>query len=184
MEECDICLTKIKKRNKNKQEQSKKHKYFSNLIKDKYIIKNDETDKFKDIIQPYYDKHKKKLDDFTVRVVWKKDDVTKTKISVPSVIKMRRTYLFELSLVELPIMLKIPEYDYLDQYNKECVNDKVDEIVKLFISDLGDITFFHYMDQPLCRKRTRKFPEEDFGDFDYNWLPNCFRHINTQLYFK
>ena len=32
MEECDICLTKIKKRYKNKHEQSKKYKIFSNLI--------------------------------------------------------------------------------------------------------------------------------------------------------
>ena len=28
MDECDICLTKIKKQNKNKHQQSKKHKYF------------------------------------------------------------------------------------------------------------------------------------------------------------
>ena len=60
MEECNICPTKIKKkRNKNKHEQSKKHKYFSNLIMNKYILKNDEIDKFKDILQSYYDSHKK-----------------------------------------------------------------------------------------------------------------------------
>ena len=39
MEEYNICLTKIKKRNKNKHEQSKKHEYFSNLIINKYIVK-------------------------------------------------------------------------------------------------------------------------------------------------
>ena len=40
MEECNICLSKIKKQNKNKHEKSKKHKYFfSNLIINKYIIK-------------------------------------------------------------------------------------------------------------------------------------------------
>ena len=39
MEECNIRLTKIKKRNKNKHEQSKKHKYISNLIINKYIAK-------------------------------------------------------------------------------------------------------------------------------------------------
>ena len=32
MEECNICLTKIKQRNKNKHEQAEKQKYFSNLI--------------------------------------------------------------------------------------------------------------------------------------------------------
>ena len=43
------------------------------------------------------------------------------------------------------------------------------------------MTFFHYMDQPkstLCRK-LEKFIQEDFGDFDYNWLPNCFRHLSV-----
>ena len=70
MEECNICLTKIKKRNKNKHEQAKKHKYYSNLIVKKYMIKNDEIDKYKDIIQSYYGKHKKKFDDFTACVMW------------------------------------------------------------------------------------------------------------------
>ena len=49
------------------------------------------------------------------------------------------------------------------------------------------MTFSHYMAQPksmLCRKLIRKFVEEDFGDFDYNWLPKCFEYINTELYFK
>ena len=53
MEECNICLTKIKKRNKNKHEQSRKHKYFSNLIINKYIVRDDEIDNFKDFIQSY-----------------------------------------------------------------------------------------------------------------------------------
>ena len=94
---------------------------------------------------------------------------------------MRRTYSSELTVVELPIMLKIPAYDYLDQYNKECVIDKIDEIDIIFISDVDDITLFHYMEQPnsmLCRKLIGKFLEEKFGYFDYNWLPRCFRNIN------
>ena len=53
MEECNICLTKIKKRNYNKHEQSKKHKYFSNQIINKYVVRNPEIDKFKDIIQTF-----------------------------------------------------------------------------------------------------------------------------------
>ena len=53
MEECNICLSKIKKRNKNKHEQSNKHNFFSNLIIKKYIVENDEIDKFKDILQSY-----------------------------------------------------------------------------------------------------------------------------------
>ena len=59
MKECDICLSTIKKQNKNKHQQSKKHKYFlPNLIINKYIVRNEEIDKFKDILQSYYEEHK------------------------------------------------------------------------------------------------------------------------------
>ena len=71
--------------------------------------------------------------------------------------------------------------DYLDSfYNFD--NDFCDEINITFISDLKDKTFFLHMEQPrsmLCRKLERNFFEEHFGDFDYKWLPKCFRHINT-----
>ena len=53
MEECNISLTKRKKRSKDKHEQSKKHKFFSNLILNKYIVRNPEIDKFKDTLQSY-----------------------------------------------------------------------------------------------------------------------------------
>ena len=40
MYECEICLAKIKKRNKNKHEKSMKHRYFlSNMIVNKNIVK-------------------------------------------------------------------------------------------------------------------------------------------------
>ena len=40
MYECDICLAKIKKQNKNKHEKSMKHRYFlSNMIVIKYVVK-------------------------------------------------------------------------------------------------------------------------------------------------
>ena len=84
MEECNICLTKIKKRNKKKHELSKKHNRFSNLIINICIEKNDEIVKFKDILQSYYDKHKKKFDNFTVCVMWMKNGLVVNKISVPS----------------------------------------------------------------------------------------------------
>ena len=44
MEECNICLSKIKNKNEKKHERSKKHKYFSNLIINKYIVRNPEID--------------------------------------------------------------------------------------------------------------------------------------------
>ena len=58
MEECDICLTKNKKRNKNRYQESEKHKCFlSNMIINKFIVRNDEIRKFKEILQSYYDMH-------------------------------------------------------------------------------------------------------------------------------
>ena len=44
MEECNICQTKIKKRRKNKHEQSKEHRYFSNLTINKFNVRNSEID--------------------------------------------------------------------------------------------------------------------------------------------
>ena len=91
------------------------------------------------------------------------------KISVPSVVKVRKVDLFEPVMIDFPIMLKISAFDYLYHFSKECVNDEVDEIDIIFTSDIDDITFFHYKDQPktlLCRKLLRKFIGEDFGGFD------------------
>ena len=48
MYECSICLAIIKKRNKNKHQQSKKQKYFfSNMIVNKYNVKNNDINKIK-----------------------------------------------------------------------------------------------------------------------------------------
>ena len=177
MEECNSCLTKIKKRSKNKHEQSKKDKYFSSLIINKYILKNHEVDKFGDIIQSNYDKHKKNFDNFTVCVMWKKNDMLINKISIPSAITLEKQHLFSSSTFELPIVLKVPANDSLDQFDKECILDEVDEINIIFVSDLEDVSFNQYMIQPktmLCRRLIKIFVEENYGNSDYNWLPNCF----------
>ena len=47
MEECKICVTKRKKRNKNKHDQSVKQKYLSILIINKYKVRNSEFNKLK-----------------------------------------------------------------------------------------------------------------------------------------
>ena len=52
MEQRNISLSKRKNKNKKKQCLTKKHKYFSNLISKKYIVRNPEIDKFEDMIQP------------------------------------------------------------------------------------------------------------------------------------
>ena len=95
MEECDICLTKIKKRNKNKHQQSKKQRFFvSNLIINKNIVRKVESDKFKDILESYYDKHKRKFDNFSVWIIWKKNNEIVCEIKLPDkVIVEKRCYI-------------------------------------------------------------------------------------------
>ena len=171
MEECNNCSSKMK--NKRKHQLLKKRKCFSNLTLNEYIEKNVEIGKFKDIIQSYYDKHKKKFDNFTVCVMWMKNVLAVNKNSVPSTITYSQNW------NGLPIVKEDTACDSLDTFDRN-INDEVDEIVIIFISDLKDETFSHYIVQPksmLCRKLLGSFIEEDFGDINYNWLPNCFRHI-------
>ena len=190
MEECDICLTKMKKQKKIKHEQSKKHKYFfSNLIINKYIVKTDEIDNFKDILQSYYDEHKKKFNEFTVRVIWKKNDMVENRTSVPCTITLQKTHMFKPDMFEIPMYVEVSEHEFLDIVNKNCVYIIItDEINIIFKSNLKNITLSHYLEQPrsmLCRKLERNYFEEvdpppDDMYFDYNFLPNCFRHLGFQ----
>ena len=157
MEECNICLPKTKKRNKNKHEQSKKHKCsFSNLIINRYIVKNDEIDKYKDILRSYYDEHKKKFIDFTVCVIWKKNDVIINKISIPCIITVQKTHQFKPLWSEIPIYVEVISNKFLDIVNRNCVFTIIShEINIIFKFNSKDITLSHYMEQPrskLCRK--------------------------------
>ena len=86
-------------------------------------------------------------------------------------------------MIELPIVVRVSPLDFLDTFDRN-INNEVDEINIIFIFNLKDIIIFHYVDQPRSltqRKLERNFIEEDFGDFDYNWLPNCFRHKNIKI---
>ena len=112
--------------------------------------------------------------------MWKKNDVLINKISILSTITLEKPHLFKPSMIELPIVIRVSPLDFLDTFDRN-IKDEVDEIVMIFVSDLKDMTFSHYMAQPksmLRGKIVRNFFEEDFGDFDYNRLPNCLRHIN------
>ena len=112
--------------------------------------------------------------------MWKKNDVIIIRISVPSTITLQKPHLLKPSMIELPIVVRVSSLVFLDTFDRSCIKNEVDEIVILFISDLKNMTFSHYMDQTksmLCRKPVRSFIEEDIGNFDFIWLPNCFRHI-------
>ena len=76
MYRCDLCNTKLLKRNKTKHNQTKKHEYYSSLILNRYVIKNVEVINFKDVFNPYFIEHTKKFNLFTVCVFsrFDKDD--------------------------------------------------------------------------------------------------------------
>ena len=63
---CGLCNTILLERNKAKHNQAKKRKYLSNMILNRYVKKNVEVIKFKDIFNPYFIEHTKKLNLFTV----------------------------------------------------------------------------------------------------------------------
>ena len=61
MYRCELCNTIVQNRNKTKHNQTKKHKYYSNLILSRYVIKNVEVSKFKDVFNPYFTTHTRKF---------------------------------------------------------------------------------------------------------------------------
>ena len=176
------CLAKIKKRNKNKHEKSIKHRYFlSNMIVNKYVVKNNDINKFQDILQSYCDEHKKKFNEFSITIIWKKNDMITNKISVPrTIITLQRTDMFKPHMFEIPMYVKVSEREFLDIVDRNCAYNIIsDEINRIFLSKLKEITLQHYMKQPrsmLCRKLERIYDR----DFEYNFLPYCFRHIGLQ----
>ena len=85
-------------------------------------------------------------------------------------------------MFEIPIYVKVSEYEFLDIVDKNCVYNTIsDEIDIIFISELREMTLQHYMNQPrsvLCRKLERNYiAEEDPRIDEYDFLPYCCRHI-------
>ena len=52
MYSCELCNSKLLKRDKTKHNQTKKHNYYPNLILNRYVIKDVEVVSFKDIFNP------------------------------------------------------------------------------------------------------------------------------------
>ena len=120
MEECNICLNKIKERNKNNYERSKKHSFFSNLIFNKYIIKNDEVDKFDDILQSCFDEHQQKLNQFSIDVIWEKNDVIIINISVPCTITYIQKHMFKPIVEEKPFYVNVSSNEFQKKMDRGC----------------------------------------------------------------
>ena len=183
MHRCDICNTIMLERNKTKHNQTKKHKYYSNLILNRYVIKNVEVIKFKDLFNPYFIEHTKKFNLFTVSISLRFDDEndpSNHKINISSNVPYNiqtenySTFTTELASDFLHKVIAI----YLSHH--ECDPKISPEIEVVFISDPEDITREHYLEQPgsmLCRKLIRGFHESTSQDFEYKWLPDSFKNL-------
>ena len=143
----------------------------------------------KNILQSYCDEHKKKFNELTVTIIWKKNDMIINKISILRTITLQRTHMFKPDMFEIPIYVEVSEREFLDIFDRNCAyNILSDEIDIIFLSKLKEITLQHYMKQPrsmLCRKLEINYIEENYQmvdnrDFDYNFLPYCFRYIGFQ----
>ena len=66
---CDLCNLIMLPRKKTKHNKTKTHKYFSNLILIRYVIKDVEVAKFKDVFDPYFTHHSRKFNFFTVCII-------------------------------------------------------------------------------------------------------------------
>ena len=177
MEESDICLTRIKRQNRKKHQQSKKHKsYYSNLIINKYTVRNYENEKFKNTFQPYYDEHKKKFRDFTVWIIFKNNNEVVYEIKLPNNVFVEKKYRIGIGCVTEPLIRIEPCVVYLDILDLEQY--LCNGIIIIFISDPKDMTFIHYMQQPksmLTRRLVRNIIDGNYDGYDYNWLPECFK---------
>ena len=120
-------------------------------------------------------------------IIWKKNEIVRETKLPDKLIVEKRCYLapdmnrITMNLIQYDVnkiskMMMGSCVDYLDTY---CSfdNDFCSEISIIFISDLRDISFFHYLKQPksmLCRELVKNFfEEENFEDYEYKWLPNC-----------
>ena len=79
--------------------------------------------------------------------MWTRNNVLINRISVPSKITLEKPHLFESNMIQLPIVVRVSPLDFVDTFDGN-INNEVDEMNIMFISDLKDLTFFHYMDEP------------------------------------
>ena len=74
MRGCELCNTIMFEINKTKHNQTKKHKYYSIMILNRYVITNVEVIKFRDKIKPYFITQTKNFNLFTICVFLRFDD--------------------------------------------------------------------------------------------------------------
>ena len=146
----------------------------------KCIAKHLKNKKLKCILLPYYKNREKKFERFTICLIWKKDNQIKVKISIPNTICVNIEYKYINPKNNRFSRSTISCVDYLDKFH-HCgaleIHLPFDELNIIITSDIKDMTFYHYMEQPksmLCRKLIGYYLMNERRELRYNWLPNCF----------
>ena len=157
------------------------HKYYSNLILNRFVIMNVEVSKYKDVFNTYFMPPTRKFNFFTIQITltaFEDTDILSQKIKVTNYvtynIKSEHYSTFTTEIAS-DFLHRVVSIYYRHKYSLK-VFPKI-EIV--FISDLKDITQKHYLEQPnsmLCHKLIRRFYVSP-QDFEYKWLPHSFKHL-------
>ena len=172
----------MSKRYKTKHNQTKKHEYYSNLILNRYVIKNVEVSNFKEEFISYFSAHSRKYKFFTISILlrlYNEEHPLNEKINVTNYV----TYNIESE--NYSFHTTVPEHEFLQGVIKiylshRCSPKIIPEIEIAFKSDLKDITRQLYLELPksiLCRKLIRRYHESTPLDFEYKWLPDSFKHL-------
>ena len=158
--------------NKTKHNQTKKHKYYSYLILNRYVIKKVEVIKFKDVFNPYLTAHTRKFKFFTISILLREYD-GEHPLNHKIIVSKYVTYSIE-SDHYTTFTTESASY-FLHQvisiyFSHRCSPKINPEIEIAFLSDPKDITREHYLEQPksmLYRKLIRRFHESTPLYFEY-----------------
>ena len=148
MYRCDLCNTIVQKRNKTKHNRSKKHKYYSNLILNRYVIRSVEVNKFKDVFNSYFIEHTRNFNLFSVNIIiriYDGDRLISHKTGLLNYVTYKiQSEHFTTHMIEAAndfLHKVIPSYFYNDI-------KIIPEIEIVFKSDLEDITGKLYLELP------------------------------------
>ena len=143
----------------------KKHKNTKNFLEkaiiNKYVEKDINVDRLKDILNKRIKEHVKKFTNFTILFCWKVNNIE-----------------YSITMVKEEVPGSGSKQESLDGIIKTVFNqiniDNVEEFILTFVSDIKKLTYRYYMNQPMAmiqRKMIRRFVERG-GDYKYRWLPD------------
>ena len=172
MRECKICLCDIHE-NIHRHEESYKHiNFLKKAVVDRYVEKNINVDRLKDIVNERIKDHVKIFTDFTIFFCWKVNIIA-----------------YSITIVKELIPDSVLGLESLDRIIKRMFKqiniDNFEEFTLMFFSKIKKITKTYYMNNPMPiiqRIMSRRFSERNRND-DYRWLPDCvlypkFNHIS------